>query len=182
MKFREQTLEGIIYDNALSPEGRELLTERGLTISGTLFRQIDLGSYGRADLITIEYSDDYDDVLITIYELKKEKVDTNALLQAYRYLAAIKRHVYSEILFKICLIGESVETRGDFVFIYNELPNVEVYTYDYSITGIIFNKIGKNWTQSNERLNQETTEKILNEIECVTKGHKTIEDHVKSEG
>ena len=162
MDFKEMTLEDIIWDNSQSPEGRKLLKERGLSIEGQIYRQLQLGSYGRADLITINYDKYIDRIDITVYELKKGCITVEALLQAYRYVTALRRHGLSydywdsEIEFQICLIGDSVDTKSDFTFLYNEMEHVTIYTYDYSITGIIFKEIGQCWFHTEEQINEET--------------------------
>ena len=167
MDFKEMTLEDIIWDNSQSPEGRELLEERGLLIKGNLFRQLDLGSYGRADLISFSYEDNFPRIVVTIYELKKGKIGIDALLQAYRYLTALKRHgIENEwvVFYKIVLIGDSIDTKSGFTLLYNELENVTIYTYSYSITGIVFIKQDKGWYNTDERLNDYTRETIESEI------------------
>ena len=162
MEFSEKVLEDIIWDNAQSPEGRKLLQERGLIISGMMFRQVDLGCYGRADLITVEYTPACQIVEVVVYELKKGCINVSALMQAARYVKALKRHglyyanIECDIEFSICLIGDSMDTNGDFAFLYNESDNVEIYTYEFNLSGLFFRLEGKDWGRTNESLNKET--------------------------
>lgn len=180
MDFKEMTLEDIIWDNSQSPEGRKLLEERGLLIKGILFRQLDLGSYGRADLISFSCGKEYIRFDVTIYELKKGRIGIDALLQAYRYLTALKRHgleTEGVVFYKIVLIGDSVEMNGDFLFLYNELENVTIYTYNYSITGIAFTELKKNWCKADERFNDDTIETIESELQSYYDELKKSEHH-----
>lgn len=166
MDFKEQTLEDIIWDNAQDLEGRKVLSDRGLYITGTIYRQVELGSYGRADLVTVDY-DSYKDIInITIYELKKGRIDVNALMQAARYVTALERHGFiteiwkHKVEYKICLIGDSYDSKSDFAFLYNETKNFDIFTYEYDITGIYFYRVSKWWSQTNEVKNEETIKTI----------------------
>lgn len=164
MEFNEKVLEDIIWDNSQSQEGRELLEERGLLISGKIFRQVELGNYGRADIITFEYLPPC--VNIVVYELKKGCINVNALMQAARYVTALKRHGFKsyewnlDINYSIRLIGDSIDKNGDFAFLYNILDNVVIYTYEFSLSGLNFKEVRKNWSRTEENLNNETTSMI----------------------
>ena len=48
MRFLEKDLEQIIHES-----GMDQLNERGLPIDGKMFRQMRIGNYGIADLITV---------------------------------------------------------------------------------------------------------------------------------
>lgn len=170
MKFREQTLEDIIWVNAQTEEGREILYERGLDINGKIYRQLDLGSYGRLDLLTVEFSEENKCILFTIYELKKDEIRIDALLQAFRYLTALKRH-FENGAFKvrIRLIGEKIYTSDNFAYLYNEIYGVEIYTFNYTIEGLYFEEVGKGWYQTNEVLNEETKEMIDDDVNIIIK-------------
>lgn len=80
MKFIEKNLEDIIFQS-----NRLELSKRGLNLRGKIFRQVRIGNYGTADLVTIkkpnfysksEWNNPYHDerFLVTIYELKQEKI------------------------------------------------------------------------------------------------------------
>ena len=171
MEFSEKILEDIIWDNAQSLEGLKLLNQRGLSINGKMFRQVDLGDYGRADLISIRYIPQNDYLDIVVYELKKGCITVNALMQAARYVTALRSHGFNsddwntEISISICLIGDSIDKNGDFAFLYNELKDVEIYTYDFKLSGIYFNVVGKGWRRTNERINEETNAMLTEYVE-----------------
>ena len=148
MKFLEKDLETIIYES-----GRDLLDERGLSIEGKLLRQVKIGNYGIADLIS--YSRPYykDKKLffpgqITIIELKKEKIGIASFLQSIQYVKGVIAYLeFKKVshLFdlNIKLIGKEIDTQGSFCFI-TDLLNVQgcgridFYTYDFQIDGINF--------------------------------------------
>ena len=82
MKFLEKDLENIIWES-----DNEKLREKGLEIYGKKFRQIRIGNYGVADLITVDRRKDCFDgnfLDITVYELKKEKAGISACRTAVR--------------------------------------------------------------------------------------------------
>lgn len=169
MEFKEMTLEDIIWDNSQSPEGRELLKERGLVVNGFIHRQMPLGQYGKLDLLTIDYIPPSDTLIVTIYELKKGKIGIDALLQACRYIAGIKHHGIDsddfdcEIEYKVRLIGDSIDKNGDFVFLYNELNFVDIYIYNYTITGITFTIESKCWRRSDCEINNNTSDVLADD-------------------
>ena len=161
-KFTEKKLEDIIF-YADHPE----LENRGLPINGKLMRQVKIGNYGVADLISFSRGWNYyrngilvdrESPEITIYELKKDVVNNNAFFQAIRYLKGIKqylkkRKISFEINFKIVLIGSEIESPLNLVYLSDILSDeivyhkdkcslkLELYKYDYTINGIEFEEI-----------------------------------------
>jgi len=156
MKFLEKDLEEIIYE-----ADRKFLDERGLYLDGKLFRQLKIGNYGIADLVSIskDYRDPYFGggtfpfLTITVYELKKDKIGISALLQAIKYVNGIKsflnkRKIYN-VNYIISLIGSDIDTTGSFCFIpdlighyefigNDKISSINFYTYNYKIDGIYF--------------------------------------------
>lgn len=136
MNFLEKDLEQIIYE-----ADKELLAEKGLRVNGKLLRQVRIGNYGIADLVSIERPTLKDKFclhekgLITIYELKKENISVSAFLQAIGYAKGIIRWMqlhpkeydilnpdYYDIA--IILIGKKIEVSSEFVFLNDVLnPN-----------------------------------------------------------
>lgn len=167
MTFLEKDLEEIIYESFNKDSGKELKA-RGLPIYGKIKRQLKIGNYGIADLVTFEKDYDYiqeplyqvDDVnnktagvfhtyvepkpIITIYELKKDKIGISAFLQAIRYAKGIKRYLnkydtYFEI--RIVLIGKEIDISGSFPYLVDIFENIEFYTYKYEVDGLKFYNI-----------------------------------------
>lgn len=158
MDFLEKDLETIIWES-----DKTKLEDRGLCISGKLFRQLKIGNYGVADLIEVERQSAYGDyvdpkLIITVYELKKDKVGISAFLQAVRYCKGIssylnKREIY-DFSFKICLIGKSVDIDGSLIYLTDlinadsdnsnsngYLLDVLYYVYEYKIDGLKFEQV-----------------------------------------
>jgi len=156
MEFLEKDLEQIIFESS-----KELLEEKGLTINGKLFRQLRIGNYGIADLITIDrcYKENWSSdkiiiepfVKINVIELKQNKIDINSFLQAIGYLRGIKSYIEQrrifrdyDIVYQIILIGKSIDLNNQFCYLCDLLPAVngysflELYTYLYAIDGIKF--------------------------------------------
>ena len=151
MSFLEKDLENIIWES-----DNEKLREKGLEIYGKKFRQIRIGNYGIADLITVDRRlDCYEEYFldITVYELKKEKAGISAFLQAIRYCKGIQTYMLnkrSSILFKlnIVLCAKNIDTESDYIFIsdlissdeYEKICSVHNYSFNYGIDGIIFKR------------------------------------------
>lgn len=155
-KFYENDLEEIIYT-----ADREVLEDRGLFIpNGRLFRQLRIGNYGIADLVSVSKSktpdgDAYID--IEVIELKEDKIGLSAFLQAIKYVKGIHSYLSDNRLFDryklgMCLIGSSMDVSGTFCYLpdligdsnvfspYNNgnIDLFRVYTYEYKIDGIYF--------------------------------------------
>lgn len=140
MKFLEKDLEQIIFE-----ADRNELEKKGLDIQGVLFRQLQLGPYGIADLVTFERSREdwfYDKELgrkikinqtphiITIYELKKDNISVSAFFQAVNYARGVQRYFENKgrhdfYKINIVLIGKTLDLTSSVSF----LP--EVFSEDY---------------------------------------------------
>lgn len=160
--FLEKNLEDIIFES-----DRTDLLERGIDVEGQLFRQYRLGKYGIADLIgfkEVKYdsyiqSDSAVEYIVTIYELKRGKIDFNTFMQAIRYVYgficyAKINYKRTNFQFRIVLIGSEIENKDEFINIpnifvpkyliredLNKIIDIEFYTYSYNINGILFSKI-----------------------------------------
>lgn len=147
MKFLEKDLEQIIFE-----ADNDQLQERGLNISGKKLRQVTIGNYGVADLITFER--DYVEpwrghsIKVTVYELKKENINISTFLQALGYLRGIQRYldrgrfVYDTVNYGIVCIGKTIDTSSAYTylpeFLISETFTLKNYTYDFKIDGISF--------------------------------------------
>lgn len=147
MKFLEKNLEDI-----LSETPQELIQERGLHcfMHHKLYRQVNCGVYGISDLVSV-YSTPRNIngcryLTITIYELKQQKIDAGAFLQALGYQKAIARYISSRNLkntfvqYRIVLIGSELDKKGNFCFLPDFTENTLIYTYEYEFSGISFKK------------------------------------------
>jgi hypothetical protein len=123
-------------------------------VDGCVYRQIDLGGYGIADLIAI---DGYHgcNPTITIYELKKGEICSSALVQVLRYFAGIKKayewfgNYFQDDSVRCVLIGSSLSNQDGFSLSVSAIPFVDVYTYDLCPnTGL--NLCYQEWEDSNE--------------------------------
>jgi hypothetical protein len=173
MKFLEKDLEQIICKTDASK-----LQEKGLPLYGKLLKQVRIGTYGIADLVTIEkpyycelFKCHYKG-MITVYELKKDKISVSAFFQAVRYVKGIKRfldengHSISSghFNFTIRLIGSEIDLDSSLIYLADLLPDyvgeymidsvdrmfVDFYTYDMNIDGLNFtNECGYKLTNEN---------------------------------
>lgn len=150
MHFLEKDLELIIWE-----ADNDLLKDKGLNIEGKKIRQLRIGNYGIADIVTFKRKymhGCFPFLEITIYELKKEKVGIGAFLQAIKYCKGIKTYLKEkkpnlDFNLKIVLASKEVDLDGSFIFltdlIYNEyefgyLTSVDFYSFKYDINGIVF--------------------------------------------
>jgi len=146
----ERDLEDMIYNS--DPDELE---SAGLPRWDNLLRQVNLGSYGIADLIDFKVvSRDYSyDVYVTIIELKKEKLSMDTIDQCLRYFKGLEtffpfgleKEVDKPIMLKkvdIVLIGNSVCLKSNFTYLLDFLyfNGVSAYTINLDFNGITFNR------------------------------------------
>ena len=148
MEFLEKNLEDIIFETSSDD-----LKERGLYVRGKRYRQLRIGNYGIADMVTID-KDYLEDthypipvINITVFEFKKNLIDTDTLTQASRYVKGIQRYfdLHEKFLndivnFRIVLVGKTISKGNDFTFLSDYVENLGVFTYDYNFDGINFEK------------------------------------------
>lgn len=157
MTFLEKDLEDIIFETPY-----EQLSDAGLYAPGVIRRQVKIGNYGICDLVSLDRSLDFEQegcppyITVTIFELKQQKIGASTLLQAIKYCKGIERYFNARKLFididvryKIVLIGKSVETENNFVYLSDFISNLWVMTYSYEFDGIKF-KHERNYKLINE--------------------------------
>lgn len=152
MNFLEKDLEQIIYETR-----NDVLQKKGLLINGIKKRQLKIGNYGIADIVTftrgnylpIDFAGEcfggfnIDPYIITIYELKQNKISVSSFLQAIRYAKGVKNYldkrgttINYEI--RICLIGKEIDLSTDFIYLLEFIDNIDFITYSYDVDGILF--------------------------------------------
>ena len=145
MQFLEKQLEDIIFDHLQTKDGRQKLKDRGLYVFSDRFfwakRQVNLGGYGIADIVTATLCDG--ELYITIYELKQKSVCEKALIQAARYRKAVSRYMdkrwHGALHISIKLIGSKVQDT-DWVYLIDAMDDLTVLAYEYDIDGLKFHE------------------------------------------
>ncbi|GAB3939191.1 hypothetical protein [Larkinella terrae] len=162
MELSEKDLEDSIYNAAIDSYGRLFLEERGLTLNGKIFRQVNLGDYGIADLITIHYigkkknihnpdGKPIKTILITVYELKKGLVGLATYGQLHRYMRGVQElakttranksgGVDIQVWINGTLIGDGIESIDAWDLITSS-PGMSAYIYKFGFDGLSFIQI-----------------------------------------
>lgn len=146
MYITEKELEDL-----LTLENTEELRKRGLGVfrQEKLHRQLNLGVYGVADLIGCTFESDGNGnglLVIKIYELKRDEIGLEALCQAFRYKKAIE-NFFESIEFtypldiSLILIGASLSTKKDFIFLAQSIEYLTCFTYNLSLSGLMFEEV-----------------------------------------
>lgn len=151
MRFIEQDLEEIIFNADPS-----LLEERGLYMHHTkLFRQLKIGNYGIADLVGFDKclrcpqtNEIVRDNSITIYELKKDAINLDALMQGLKYLKGIQSYLDKrgcDYIIHLVLIGQNIDLTTNISFIPDTFKtcngDIDFFTYSYELDGLFFKQI-----------------------------------------
>jgi len=166
MDFLEKDLEDIIWEN-LGKENVRKLYDKGLDLFSIIneinssqdiiesplmkYRQLKIGNYGIADIVLVEKNYDYGfkgeivpGIDIYIIELKKGKIDLNAIKQTYRYKIGIERYLRQRgiklhnIKIYPVVIGKKINEDHDWVYMAESLDNLRVFSYNYAIDGLSF--------------------------------------------
>jgi len=141
MNFLEKNLEDIVFET-----DNDLLHSRGLYVFGNKKRQVRIGNYGIADIISWYRLEGR--LFINVLELKKDKISIDTFLQAIGYVQGIKQYLIRrgfthDVSFKIKLIGKEIDTSNTFCYLPDIYPSIELITYSYDFDGISFrNKQG----------------------------------------
>lgn len=160
MKFLEKDLEQIIFET-----NNEALQERGLWLRGKKIRQLKVGNYGIADIVTIDrpfrLSGGHNHIkgLIQVVELKKDKVGVSAFMQALGYAKGIssyleKRGLLDLFTIEIVLVGKHIDKNSSFIYLADLMQKneeqyiyagegnnnicISCYDYDMNIDGLTF--------------------------------------------
>jgi len=150
MDFLEKDLEDILFDN--NPED---ICMRGLRCFkyDYMQRQVDLKQYGIADLITLEKNGKH--LHFTVYELKNKVLNPAAFWQTIRYIRGIQ-HALSKCNFKNrtisvygVMIGRSIDLNTDLCFLPSIVSVIDMYTYQYNLYGMTFQKVNNTYTKTN---------------------------------
>jgi hypothetical protein len=167
MNILEKEIEQLLFENL---DDKDLMLSKGfIHLSDKYYRQLDLGDYGVADIIGLSYKKDKLDNLsleINIYELKKELIDVNTLLQASRYYKGIESilnyyELEVKLKFNIILIGKNVQTTTDFIYLTDLFDNLFYYTYSLDFTSGIKFIEQKEYSLKNSICNKENILKII---------------------
>lgn len=151
MNILEQEIEEVVWQAILNNQHDEL-RDRGFPISEdyTYARQFDLNAYGRCDLLGFnviprEQSPHRREIEIQIIELKKDKVTASTFFQAIRYAKGLQEKFAHEgyrhytLFFNFILVGKSVDLNGEFIYLTDFFPRLDVLTYNIDLfSGIKF--------------------------------------------
>lgn len=155
MKLSEKELEDIVFQSS-----NESLQEIGLRIYGKKIRQLRIGNYGIADIVTfdrdIEEIEGKDTSIlnIDIVELKQDIINVQTFLQSIKYVKGIteyleKRDFYN-FRINVILIGTKVDMSSfvylpDIIRFNNECNNLygslKLYKVSYDVNGINFKNL-----------------------------------------
>lgn len=154
MNFLEKDLERILEEQLNNDP--EVLYDLGLEhidydLKMKVFRQLRIGNYGVADLVTVQRFSD--ELFIDVYELKKDKIDFNALCQVHAYSKGVQSYLlkrgFNKFRIRKILVGRDFDTHGKFVFVFDDnqrlnFLDTHIFKYHYGIKGILFEEVFPN--------------------------------------
>ena len=154
MQFSEKELETWIFNShpdELSDKGFQI----NLSEHHKKYRQIELGCYGRLDIITIgkDYEDfpmegTYPHLIINIIELKIQKITADDIDQVLRYKYAVeeilknKNKINSSREINCYLVGPEIQSGH---FISNVIEDLYLVEYSFNLSGFQFKTNSGGW-------------------------------------
>ena len=142
IEISEEKLEEWIFNHLSRKEYYDGLADIYEDYGGDpqlVFRQLNIGSYGIIDLIT--FNSNIDSFIITIYELKKNEINRDSLIQILRYKKGIEEICDQyDILFspiQCVLVGGCISDYDDFSIAATAIPFLSIFIYNiHPQTGI----------------------------------------------
>jgi len=183
IQISEKKLEDFVCEHLSGKDHYEGFEDLGAEPCNFVFRQFDLAAYGIADIITFDI--DYDGGLeTTIYELKQNKINSDALVQVFRYKQGIKQILESlsiESNIYCILIGCGIDHANGLDVALSSIENLSVYSYDICPkTGVVLKF--QNFTYLDTRIPKSTTKKLTCVDYSITEQSKTFFERLNSEG
>lgn len=142
VKIVEKELEEYIYSQEMNGGPYFLPADENFDF---VYRQFKLHPYGIIDLLYVDCNF-HDDIRLHIVELKKDKLDTDALLQISRYRQGIKHHI--SLLFPDPKNRPNVQVTGSLIgtslgdgmwYLIDSIPWLDCHTYKLSLeSGVTF--------------------------------------------
>lgn len=138
MYYEEKDLERLIMNT-----DSDILHDRGLCIHDKKINQINLGEFGRLDILS--YGKSYDPFTgvpylhLRIFELKKYGIGKEALFQAIRYAKGIKHHLKKRGFTNNYSISITLVGSGDYQFDNEviDLANLIEWKEDWCCDGFV---------------------------------------------
>lgn len=129
--FLEKTLEDIVFEN------KSIIHTKGFPkFKKNVFRQVAMPSGRKIDIFSYEIKDGK--LYADIFELKLDRINTDAVCQAYNYFSELFQVIeggFRSFDIHIVLIGRKYDT----IDIFNKMNlSYSCYTYDYTMDGIMF--------------------------------------------
>lgn len=138
----EKELEDFIF-KAMQEKNYDPIVDQQIDWSG---RQIRIGAYGVADIVTVSYCPDpYEpSISITVYEIKKDQINTRAFGQVSRYMKGVKHYFeisYPDQIINVygVLVGTCLADDDSSKFLIDACEDISVYLARMSLeSGVDF--------------------------------------------
>lgn len=159
MDITEKDLEDLMFDDLSANHGRKL-EQRGFKTQlrqipegKKWLRQVQLKDYGVADIIG--FARHKGRMIVDVIELKNKPLALPDYEQVFRYKKAVdeilfntfKGHFYHDV--KCFLVGPGIDSGH---YLHNELYNLDVHTFKFSVDGFIFERHGTGWYRGDGKL------------------------------
>jgi len=152
----EKELEDWIYNESEATSINPINNEE----IHSIYRQVDLGSYGVADLVTFLHMPN--GMEITIIEVKKENIDVKTFAQLSRYRKGVERYFEGShdsycIEIRLIAVAPEIVKNDDSVWLSDLLTSsTDFYAFTCNVDlkdGVVFNQT-TGWVKSNEDFNK----------------------------
>ena len=124
---------------------KELLAEKGLEFPYLMLKNVNLGKYGKCDLIHFRKPNHKLELEIDLISCNRDKISMSSFMDLVTCAKGVHMYVSEnhDIYFKINLhiISKEIDVKSNICFLPDVTDNVFFYQYRANINGIFFNQI-----------------------------------------
>jgi hypothetical protein len=125
---------------------KELLAEKGLDFPNKMLKNINLGKYGKCDLLHFSKHENNTVFHVDVISCNRDKISMSSFIDLVTCAKGIEKYIvenYGAItVFYFHLIAKEIDSKSNIVFLTDVLSdNVNFYQYHVNINGLYFEKM-----------------------------------------
>jgi len=136
----ENVMSELIYN-----ADKELLAEKGLEFPNKMFKNVNLGKYGKCDLVHFSKHENNTVFHVDVISCNRDKISMSSFIDLVTCAKGIEKYLLDThgaiTFFYFHLIAKEIDTKSNIVFLTDVLrDNVNFYQPIFDINGIKFKK------------------------------------------
>lgn len=123
---------------------KELLAEKGLEFPFKMFKKVDLGKYGKCDLVHFTRHSGYV-VHIDLISCNRDKISMSSFIDLVTCAKGIEKYLRNNhnlvLTFHYHIIAKEIDSKSNICFLPDVTENINFYLYKANINGIYFESL-----------------------------------------